>query len=334
MSASAISGPAPLLEVKELQTYFFTRQGPVRAVDGVTFSIQRKEAVAIVGESGSGKSATALSIMRLVPLPGRILKGKIILGGMGDLATKSEQEMQRIRGRKIAMSFQDPFTFLNPVIRVGDQISEAVTLHHKISEREARARAVDIMKSVGIQSAEQRYNDFPHQFSGGMRQRILLAIAISCDPELLIADEPTTALDVIAQSEILKLLRDLKARFNTSLLLITHDLAIASNLCDKFIIMYAGKIMEMGNEDDIFVNSKHPYTRGLLESLPKVRERVAKLRTIEGSLPSLLNPPGGCRFNPRCPYAIEKCRSEEPPLFQVGVEHYSSCHRISEIFNK
>ena len=322
----------PLLRVEELETYFFTDQGPVKAVDRITFSIMRKEAVAIVGESGSGKSAMALSIMRLIPLPGKIVSGKITLEGTGDLTSKTENEMQRIRGRKIAMSFQDPFTFLNPVMRVGDQISEAVMLHHKISEEEARRKTIDTMRAVGIQSAEQRYSDFPHQFSGGMRQRILLAIAISCEPELLIADEPTTALDVMAQAEILNLLRDLKAKFDTSLLLITHDLAIASNLCDKLIIMYAGKIMEIGNADDIFVNSRHPYTCGLLESLPKVRERVTKLKTIEGSLPSLLNPPSGCRFSPRCPYSIEKCVKEEPPLFQVGPDHYSSCHRISEIF--
>ena len=322
-----------LLRVENLTTYFFSGEGTAKAVDNVSFSVKEGETVGLVGESGSGKTVTAFSIMRLVPPPGKIVGGHIVLDdGTGDLVVKPEEEMMKIRGAKISMCFQDPFTYLNPLTTVGKQIAEAITLHREITSEDAKNDVISLMKSLAIQSPEERYDAYPHQLSGGMRQRILLAMAISCGPKLLIADEPTTALDVIAQDEILSLLKEIKNKLGVALLLITHDLAIASRLCDRIVIMYAGKVMEVGSARHIFREPKHPYTSALLESLPRVRHKVIELKTIEGALPSVINPPTGCRFHPRCPFATETCKKEIPELVKVAEGHYSACLRINEIY--
>ena len=322
-----------LLRVENLTTHFFSGEGIAKAVDNVSFSVKEGETVGLVGESGSGKTVTAFSIMRLVPPPGKIVDGLIMLDdGTGDLVVKPEEEMMKIRGAKIAMCFQDPFTYLNPLTTVGKQISEAITLHREITDEDAKHDVISLMKSLAIQSPEERYDAYPHQLSGGMRQRILLAMAISCGPKLLIADEPTTALDVIAQDEILTLLKEIKNKLGMALLLITHDLAIASCLCDRIVIMYAGKVMEVGSTRHIFREPKHPYTSALLQSLPRVRHKVIELKTIEGALPSVINPPRGCRFHPRCPFATETCKKEIPELVKVAEGHYSACLKISEIY--
>jgi peptide/nickel transport system ATP-binding protein len=322
-----------LLEVKDLEVQFDTDMGVLKAVDGISFTVNSGEAISLVGESGSGKTMTALAIMKLVPRPGKIVGGSVTLtDGTGNIIEKPEREMRMIRGGKISVSFQDPFTYLNPIMKVGEQIREAILLHQHVGKEEAKAQAVSLMKDVGIQSAEDRYHAYPHQLSGGMRQRILLAIAISCRPKLLIADEPTTALDVIAQDEILGLLREIKAKFNTSLLLITHDLAIASEICDRLVIMYAGKVMEEGPADKIFAKPMHPYTEALLASLPRVRQKMDHLNVIQGSIPSLIDLPSGCRFHTRCPFAIDQCSKVEPEPVKVGENHYSACIRAEELY--
>jgi len=323
----------PLLQVENLTTYFFTGEGTAKAVDDVSFFVNEGETVGLVGESGSGKTVTAFSIMRLIPTPGRIVGGHILLeDGTGDILVKREEEMMKIRGAKIAMCFQDPFTYLNPLTAVGKQIAEAIKLHREITDEDAKRDVIALMKSLAIQSAEERYNAYPHQLSGGMRQRILLAMAISCEPKLLIADEPTTALDVIAQDEILNLLKNIRDSLGMALLLITHDLAIASRLCDRLVIMYAGRIMEVGTAQEIFKQPKHPYTSALLESLPRVRHKVVELKTIEGALPSVVEPPSGCRFHPRCQFATEACKKEMPELVRVADGHHSACLRVNEIY--
>lgn len=321
------------MRVENLKTYFTGRTAVAKAVDGVSFSIDEGETVGLVGESGSGKTVTAFSIMRLVPPPGKIIDGQIVLtDGTGNLAEKSEEEMREIRGAKVAMCFQDPFTYLNPLTRVGDQVSEAITLHRNITKGEAKREVISLMKALAIQSTEERYGAYPHQLSGGMRQRMLLAMAISCEPKLLIADEVTTALDVIAQDEILSLLKQIKNKRRMALLIITHDLGVASRVCDRLVIMYAGKVMEIGSASEVLRNSKHPYTNALLESLPRVRQKITSLKTIDGALPSVFDPPSGCRFHPRCPFAEARCSEETPDMVKVGDGRYSACLRVNEIY--
>jgi oligopeptide/dipeptide ABC transporter ATP-binding protein len=319
-----------LLSVDSLKTYFYTSRGIVKAVDGVTFEIDKGKVLGVVGESASGKSVTAHSIMRLVPdPPGKIVGGQILLGTT-NLLSLDEAEMRKIRGSRIAMSFQDPMTYLNPIVRVGDQIAEALIIHEGLDKTSARKAAVEAMQMVQIPSAEERVYDYPHQLSGGMRQRILLAIALSCRPELLIADEPTTALDVIVQASILELLKDLKNRLS-SIMLITHDLGIVAELADDVCIMYAGKVMERASVDLVYSSPGHPYTRSLLESLPSLEAERTRLKSIEGDVPDAISPPSGCRFHPRCSYAADSCREAIPPLEEVERRHWVACTRYDQL---
>jgi len=298
----------------------------VNAVDGVDLDIGKGETVGLVGESGSGKTVTALSIMRLIPQPpGRIVQGEVLLEG-DDLLKKTEHEMRKIRGDRVAMSFQDPMTYLNPVIRVGDQIAEAIMLHQEVSRSEALKKAVDAMEMVQIPSAADRAREYPHQLSGGMRQRILIAIAICCNPDLLIADEPTTALDVITQDQILELMRDLRSRIGSSLLLITHDLGIVGELADYVAVMYAGNVLEYGDVNTILRRPRHPYTSGLLESTPRIDWGKRRLKMIPGTIPDMIHPPSGCRFHPRCAQAKASCVSEQPKLIEIEAGHMVACH--------
>ena len=315
-----------MLRIRGLKTYFFTSSGVVNAVDGVDLDIGKGETVGLVGESGSGKTVTALSIMRLIPQPpGRIVHGEVLLEG-DDLLKKTEHEMRKIRGDRVAMSFQDPMTYLNPVIRVGDQIAEAIMLHQQASRSEAVKKAVDAMEMVQIPSAADRAREYPHQLSGGMRQRILIAIAICCNPDLLIADEPTTALDVITQDQILELMRDLKNRIGSSLLLITHDLGIVGELADYVAVMYAGNLLEYGDVNTILRRPRHPYTSGLLESTPRIDWGKRRLKMIPGTIPDMVHPPAGCRFHPRCAQAKASCVSEQPKLIEIEAGHMVACH--------
>lgn len=319
-----------ILSVRDLKTYFYTSRGIVRAVDGVSFNIKKGEVLGLVGESASGKSVTAFSIMRLVPSPpGRIISGEILFDGM-DLLALSEAEMEKMRGSKISMSFQDPMTYLNPVFRVGDQIAESVMLHQDLKKKEAMEKVIETMELVRIPQASERVRDFPHQFSGGMRQRVLLAIALCCNPDLLIADEPTTALDVIIQSEVLETIMELKKNIGLSMLLITHDLGIVSDFADNIAIMYAGNILEIGKKQLVFNDPKHPYTLGLLNSLPSIDEG-GKLVSIPGMIPDVINPPSGCKFHPRCPFSKEICSKERPVLKEVKDRRLSACLRLEEI---
>lgn len=319
-----------LLSIRNLKTYFFTTLGIVKAVDGIDYDIKKGEIVGLVGESASGKSVSALSIMQLVPdPPGKIVDGQILFNGE-NLVDKSEAEMREIRGANIAMSFQDPMTYLNPVFKVSDQIAESILLHQDIEKEEAFEKAIQMMEMVKIPQPEERAGDYPHQFSGGMRQRILLAMACSCNPDLLIADEPTTALDVIVQDEILDVLNDLKKQLNSAILLITHDLGIVAQLADRVAIMYCGKIMEVSDVYTMYKAPKHPYTIGLLNSIPKLGS-LEKLQAIEGDVPDPTNPPSGCRFHPRCSYAKEICKKEEPINAEIEKGHHILCHRWDEI---
>ncbi|MEK6303934.1 MAG: ABC transporter ATP-binding protein [Acidobacteriota bacterium] len=319
-----------ILEIRNLSTHFFTRAGVVKAVDDVSFAIPRGSTLALVGESGSGKSVTSLSILRLVPPPGKIVAGEINFNGR-DLMTLDRESMRKLRGREIAMIFQDPMSSLNPVFTVGDQIAEAVELHQGLSRKQAWAKAVEMMERVKIPDAAQRARDYPHQLSGGMRQRVMIAMALSCNPKLLIADEPTTALDVTIQADILELLRGLKDDFDLSMLLITHDLGVVAETADRVAVMYAGRIVEQAPAREIFHSPKHPYTEGLLHSVPRLTEEGLKLRrlsTIDGTVPSLLDLPPGCKFAPRCSYVIDECRQDEPALLAVNAEHASRCIRF------
>ena len=319
-----------ILEVKKLSTHFFTRAGVVKAVDDVSFAIPRGSTLALVGESGSGKSITSLSILRLVPPPGRIVAGRMIFNGR-DLMKLDDEAIRSLRGRQIAMIFQDPMSSLNPVYTVGDQIAEAIQLHENLPRKRAWAKAVEMMERVKIPDAWRRARDYPHQLSGGMRQRVMIAMALSCNPKLLIADEPTTALDVTIQAEILELLRGLKDDFDLSMLLITHDLGVVAETADRVAVMYAGRIVEDAPARAIFHTPKHPYTEGLLHSVPRLTEDGLKLRrlaTIEGAVPSLLDLPPGCKFAPRCSYVIDECRQSEPALLAVNDERASRCIRF------
>ena len=313
-----------LLSIEHLTTVFDTSKGSVAAVDDISFEIRSGETLGVVGESGSGKSVTALSIMRLVQPPGRIAAGRIMFKDR-DLLTLDERAMQRVRGAEIGLIFQEPMTALNPVYRVGDQIAETLLVHGRATRREARANAIELLRAVRISNPESRIDDYPHQLSGGMRQRVLIAMAIACQPSLVIADEPTTALDVTIQAEILDLLRDMKAALGLSLLLITHDLGVIAETADRVAVMYAGRIVETGPVREIFRSPAHPYTRGLLASMPGGRPGQ-RLRAIEGSVPMLGDLPPGCAFNPRCPDRFEPCTTAPPPDYPAGAAHSARCY--------
>lgn len=317
-------GGEPILEVRDLRTYFPTSRGTVKAVDGISFTVLEGETVGLVGESGCGKSTAALSIMRLVPAPGRIVGGEILLRGR-DLLKLTEAEMREIRGARIAMSFQDPMTFFNPVMRIGDQIAEGIIRHQRLSRKEAWEKVISTLEVVGIPSPRDVAMSYPHQLSGGMRQRAMMAMALSCHPELMIADEPTTALDVIIQAQLLELMKDLKRELGMSSLIISHDFGVIAELCDRVAVMYAGKIVEYSDIRRILREPRHPYTIGLLESIPRVGFKKERLIGIEGSVPDLVEPPPGCRFSPRCKYADEICKGD-PPLIELGEGHYVLCH--------
>jgi peptide/nickel transport system ATP-binding protein len=331
----------PLLEVDNLQTYFYTDDGVVKAVDGVSFAIPQGKTLGLVGESGCGKSVTALSIIRLVSSPGRIAGGQIRLHDGGktlDLAKLPEDRMRSIRGAKISMIFQEPMTSLNPVFTIGAQIMEAVMLHQKVGRGEARERAIAMLRKVKISVPERRVDEYPHQMSGGMRQRVMIAMALACNPRLLIADEPSTALDVTVQAQILELLRDLQSETGMSILIITHDLGVIAEMADEVAVMYASKVAEYAPVHELFANPRHPYTKLLFQSRPKPgADRSQKLSAIRGMVPSALHFPPGCKFHPRCPYVEEICRGQEPELLPVTagqkdkVPHAGRCHFVNDI---
>jgi oligopeptide transport system ATP-binding protein len=315
-----------LLKVINLKTHFFTEAGEVKAVDGVSFELKRGETLGIVGESGSGKSITALSIMRLIPEPpGKIVNGEIIYKGR-DFIKLNQKQMRDIRGNEVAMIFQDPMTSLNPVIKVGEQIAEAVRLHLNMNKKNAWKKAVQMLAKVGIPEPEIRANSYPHEFSGGMRQRAMIAMALSCNPELLIADEPTTALDVTIQAQILDLMVDLKEEFNTAIIMITHDLGVVAEVCDDVLVMYAGKPVEHTDVNTLFENPKHPYTWGLLKSIPRIDDDKKRLDPIKGLPPDLRFLPKGCSFAKRCEHAIDICFEKKPELKEVEKGHFVACH--------
>lgn len=306
----------PILEVKGLKTHFSTKRGVSKAVDGIDFTLHKGETLGVVGESGCGKSMTSLSILRLIPSPpGKIAGGSILFKGK-DLVQLSENEMRKVRGNEISMIFQEPMTSLNPVITVGEQISEALRLHQNLNKKAAWEKAVEMLKLVGIPSPEKRAKQEPFQLSGGMRQRVMIAMALACTPEVLIADEPTTALDVTIQAQILDLIKKLQKQLGMGVIMITHDLGVVAETCDKVAVMYAGNIVEHATTKQIFANPKHPYTQGLLRSLPKIHEDQEELTTIEGSVPSPYNMPIGCRFATRCPYSEDMCVTQQPELIE------------------
>lgn len=321
-----MSDESVILSVRELRTHFHTDQGIAKAVDGVSFDVPAGKTLALVGESGCGKSVTAMSILRLIPSPpGRIEGGLAIFGGR-NLLELPEPEMRMLRGSAISMIFQEPMTSMNPVFRVGAQIAAAIRVHQKVSKQEARTRALELMRRVGIPAAEQRIDDYPHQMSGGMLQRVMIAMALACGPKLLIADEPTTALDVTIQAQILDLLRQLQSDLGMSILLITHDLGIVAEMAHEVVVMYAGKKVEQARRVEELVRApRHPYTQGLFQSLPSMQEPHKRLYTIPGTVPAATAFPEGCRFHPRCPHAMPVCRDKEPPPFTVDKEHVSAC---------
>jgi oligopeptide/dipeptide ABC transporter ATP-binding protein len=320
----------PLLKVQGLKTYFFLERGVVKAVDGVDFEVKKGEILGVVGETGCGKSVTALSIMRLILSPGKIVEGKIIFEGE-DLLKKSSEEMRKIRGTKMAMIFQDPHTSLDPVFTVGSQIAEPIQLHqveeqHLIKSEEVSKKVVETLKMVGIPDPEHRVTEYPHQFSGGMKQRAMIGMMVSCNPALLIADEPTTAVDVTIQAQILDLMRELRRRLGTSIIIITHNLGLIVEMCERVAVMYAGNMVEQADTKTLFENPAHPYTRALLAAVPKVGVDVGNLETIPGMVPSLIHPPPGCKFHPRCPHAMDVCRKKFPETVDVGKGHSVKCH--------
>ena len=314
-----------LLDVRDLRTTFDGERGEVRAVDGVSFALERGHTLGIVGESGCGKSVTALSIMGLVPQPpGRIAGGEVLFDGH-DLLKLAPGQLRDLRGDKLAMIFQEPMTSLNPAFPVGDQVAEALLRHRKVNKAEARAQAIEMLHRVRIPSPEQRADDYPHQLSGGMRQRVMIAMALACNPKLLIADEPTTALDVTIQAQILELMRALRAELGTAIILITHDLGVIAELADDVIVMYAGQVIERCSAERLFAEPQHPYTIGLLGSIPRLHLEQERLSAIEGFVPDAAALPAGCRFHPRCPFAIDKCRQELPPLLDITPGHQAAC---------
>jgi len=319
---------ATVLKVKNLKTHFKLRTGTLKAVDGLSFEVEPGRVLCIVGESGSGKSVTAQSIMRLIEQPGRIVDGSIQYRDQ-DLLTLSESEVEKLRGNRIGMIFQDPMTSLNPVFTIGEQITETIVAHQGVKKNEARTRAVELLRLVGIPEPEGRLNDYPHQFSGGMRQRVLIAIAIACEPDLLIADEPTTALDVTIQAQILKLLAAVQKKLHSAMILITHDLGVVSAMADEVLVMYSGRMVEFGDVETIFRNPRHPYTVGLLESIIKLDDtRDSELRSISGLPPVPVDPPPGCAFRDRCPQAIDVCGEQDPKPYQTETGSVVQCHIV------
>jgi oligopeptide/dipeptide ABC transporter ATP-binding protein len=317
--------PAVLLQVKQLRTYFDAADGSVRAVDGISYEVHEGETVALVGESGCGKSVSALSVLRLVPHPGHVVGGEVIFEGR-DLLKASEEDMKEIRGRQVAMVFQEPMTSLNPVLTIGEQIAEPVRVHLKMDRKAARQRVIELLQSVGISDAEKRYNNYPHHFSGGMRQRVMIAMALSCNPKVLIADEPTTALDVTIQAQLLDLMTGLARKMGTSVVLITHNLGIVARYADWVNVMYAGRIVETAGGYNLYVTPHHPYTVGLLQCIPRTdRDATQDLSPIKGIPPDLSNDIIGCYFQPRCPYYIQRCLEEYPPLGPSGADHRYAC---------
>ncbi len=339
----------PILDVKDLRTYFFTDQGVAKAVDGVSFRLYPGETVGVVGESGCGKSVTAASIMRLINYPGRIVGGEIRFLGE-DVVQKSEREMRRLRGNKMAMIFQDPLTTLNPVLKVGTQVTESLRIHGvgkapddggffgmlrrffdptgRMSRREAWERGMELLEKVGIPAPAERMKSYPHEMSGGMRQRIMIAIALACNPALLLADEPTTALDVTIQAQILELMQHIKATTGTSILLITHDFGVVSEFCDRVIVMYAGKVVEEAPLEELLESPRHPYTQGLLASIPRLGDKSYKVKPIQGIVPELHDLPAGCNFCTRCPLADAHCEQVEPTLEEISAGHFVACHKV------
>jgi peptide/nickel transport system ATP-binding protein len=321
----------PLLDIRGLKTYFHTEAGAVQAVDGISLQIGKQEVLGLVGESGCGKSTVALSIMRLIPQPGEIVDGEIFFNGE-NLLDMNDEEIRMIRGGEIAMIFQDPMSSLNPVYSIGDQVSEAVRWHQKIKDnKELRERVETVLHKVGIPDARKRFNEFPHEFSGGMRQRVMIAMALSCNPQILIADEPTTSLDVTIQAQILDLMKDLQDEFHSSILLITHDLGVVAELSDKVAVMYAGKVVEHSDVVSIFKEPIHPYTQALIGAVPRLDIRQDELETIPGEVPSLIDFHPQCRFYPRCKYAKDICKSKEPEFREIKPGHYVSCFFAEEL---
>ena len=321
----------PLLQIKELETHFFTSEGVVRAVNGVSYDVQPGETLGLVGESGSGKSVSALSLMRLIPNPpGKIVGGEVLFDGES-LLEVDDARMREIRGNDIAMVFQEPMTSLNPVLTIGRQLTEALELHLGLKRRDAETRAVELLHLVGIPAAEERLHDYPHQFSGGMRQRVMIAMALSCDPKLLLADEPTTALDVTIQAQVLEVMARLSRELGTAVIVITHNLGVVARYADRVNVMYGGRIVEAGSATDIYHNPRHAYTLGLLESVPRLDARTGRLIPIEGVPPDLTNLPPGCAFEPRCRFATDICREERPELTEVREGHKMACWHPDEV---
>ena len=318
-----------LLSVRDLKTSFFTHVGEVKAVRGISFDVNEGEVLGIVGESGSGKSVTSLSIMGLLQYPGRVVDGEILLNGE-DILTYSKDQMRKVRGKEIAMIFQDPMTSLNPVYTIGNQVMEMILEHEKMTKREARARAIEMLKLVGIPAAEKRIDSYPHEFSGGMRQRVMIALALSCNPKLLIADEPTTALDVTIQAQILSLMKNLQAETQTSMLLITHDLGVVVEICTKIAVIYSGQIIEYGTIEDVYARRhNHPYTEGLFSCIPDLKSTAPRLTPIPGSMPDPLHLPAGCKFCDRCKYRMDICEKEDPPVYTNGT-HSIQCFKYKD----
>ncbi len=320
----------PLLEVKNLMTHFFTESGVVEALDGIELTVYPKESVGVVGESGCGKTQTAYSILRILAQNGQIVDGEIFYKGQ-DLVTLPESEMRNIRGKEIAMIFQDPMTSLNPVIRIADQMIEVIAIHRDVSANEARELAIDALTAVGISEADKRIDEYPHKFSGGMRQRILIARAIALQPSLLIADEPTTALDVTIQAQVLEIFKDMREKYDLAMMLITHNLGVVAELTERVHIFYGGRVAEVGTTFDIFTKPMHPYTIALLESIPSLDVDKGRLATIPGSVPQLINPPQGCRFHPRCRYAKEICSKDRPAMEEKVPGRFVACHFWEEV---
>jgi len=327
---SALSEKKPILQVKDLRTYFYTEDGIVKAVDGVSFEVYEGETLGIVGESGCGKSVTSLSILRLLDERGKIESGQIVYKDK-NLLELSEDEMRKIRGNEIAMIFQEPMTALNPVYTIGDQIMEAIILHQKLPKDEARKLAIEMLRKVGIPEPEKRVDEYPHELSGGMRQRAMIAMSLSCNPSILIADEPTTALDVTIQAQILELMKQLQNEYGMSIIMITHDLGVIAEMSDRVLVMYAGKAMEYAGVRELFKNPKHPYTWGLMNSIPRLDAEYERLNAIPGTVPDALHFPEGCRFHTRCELATDRCRVEEPPLEEVAPGHFSACWHIDKL---
>ena len=316
-----------LLRIEDLTIHFPTEEGDVRAVNGVSLSVEAGQTLGLVGETGAGKTTTALGILRLVPEPGQVESGSIIYKDR-DIMTMSEKEVQDIRGNEISMIFQDPMTALNPVMTVGDQVAEVILRHQNCTKVEAQQRMIDILGKVGI--GPDRASDYPHQFSGGMKQRVVIAIALACNPKLLLADEPTTALDVTIQAQVMRMINDLKREFNTSMILITHDLGIVAESCDQVAIMYAGEIVEYGSLEDIFDHTAHPYTKGLFNSIPSLDKDTERLQPIQGLMPDPANLPEGCKFHPRCPYAVAACAQQHPGMTELTPGHLCRCLRCGD----